>query len=136
MEYISDLVPIFVCVVLPVAIVAIINHTKMNADNKRADILMKAIDSGNMIDADKLADALRKPQKSAQEISNTRLLRGCMYTLIGLFIVIVGLVNFCTGADFESDPVTIPMLCGTISLGIGISYLVVYFVSRKQQADN
>ena len=37
------LVPIFVCVVLPVAIVGIYYWSQINAENKRAEILMKAI---------------------------------------------------------------------------------------------
>ena len=54
------LVPIFVCVVLPVAIVAIVFAAAMNNDNKRAKVLIKAIESNCGIDADKLAEALQK----------------------------------------------------------------------------
>lgn len=37
----TTLVPIFVCVVLPVAIVAIVFAAAMNNDNKRAKVLIK-----------------------------------------------------------------------------------------------
>ena len=39
------LVPIFVCVVLPVAIVGIYYWSQINDENKRAEILMKAIEA-------------------------------------------------------------------------------------------
>ena len=131
----SILVPIFICVVLPVAIVLIVYLASMNSDNKRASILIKAIESGNGIDADKLAEALRKPQKSAREVLNLRLLRGCICTFLGLCLVIVAIVNMCGGADFSSDPVTVPLVFSTIPLAVGLGYLVVYFVTRKQ-VDN
>lgn len=126
------LVPIFICVVLPVAIVLIVFLAAMNSDNKRAKILIKAIESGNGIDADRLAEALRKPQKSAREILNIRLLRGCIFGLIGLFLIIVGLVNSACGAEFSSDQVTVTLILGSPCLAIGISYIIVYFVTRKE----
>lgn len=126
------LVPIFVCVVLPIAIVLIVYLASMNSDNKRAKILIKAIESGNGIDADRLAEALRKPRKSARELLNLRLLRGCIFAFIGLGLVIMAVINTCCGVDFSEDSVTFPMIFGSISLAIGLSYLIVYYVNRKQ----
>lgn len=119
------LVPIFVCCVLPVSIVLIIYLTYVNADNKRAQVLIKAIESGNVMDTDKLAEALKKPQKSAREILNLRLLRGCIFSLIGVSIIVTSL--------FIDMPKAI--LVGALSLAIGLSYLIVWFVSRKHVGD-
>lgn len=129
------LVPIFVCVVLPVAIVGIYYWSQINAENKRAEILMKAIEANCGPDADKLAEALQKPRKTAREILNLRLLRGCMFTFVGLGLCIVGIVSACMGTEFASDPITVPLVFGGASLAIGLSYLVVYFVTRKQVKD-
>lgn len=127
------LVPIFICVILPVAIVAIVFAAAMNSDNKRSKVLIKAIESNCGIDADKLAEALqKKPKKSAREILNLRLLRGCIFAFIGLALCIISIVSICCGSEFSADPVTIPLVSGGISLAIGLSYLVVYFVTRKQ----
>lgn len=131
----SILVPIFVCVVLPVAIVGIYYWSQINAENKRAEILMKAIEANCGPDADKLAEALQKPRKTAREILNLRLLRGCMFTFVGLGLCIVGIVSACMGSEFASDPVMVPLVFGGASLAIGLSYLVVYFVTRKQVND-
>lgn len=121
------LVPIFICVVLPVAIVLISALTKMNGDNKRATILIKAIESGSGIDANRLAESLRKPRKSERDILNLRLLRGCMFSLIGIVLIIIG----CLNIDFP----LVPVITGCISLAVGFSYLTVYFVSRRQLSD-
>lgn len=73
---------------LPVAIVLIVYIAAMNSDNKRAKILIKAIEAGNGIDTKLLAEALRKPQKPAREILNLRLLRGCIFGFIGIALII------------------------------------------------
>ncbi len=130
------LVPIFICVVLPVAIVFIVSWVKMNGDNKRAQVILKAIESNNNIDADKLAESLRKPKKSARELLNNRLLCGCIGTLSGLALVIVGLCNFANGESFNDDPVTVPMVFGAPLIAIGLSFLIVYLVTRKHVNDD
>lgn len=129
------MIPIFICVVLPIAIVAIVFAAAMNNDNKRAKVLIKAIESDCGIDADKLAEALQKPKKTAREILNLRLLRGCIFSFIGLALCIVGGVSNSLGAEFSSDSVTVSFVFGGASLAIGLSYMVVYFVTRKQIRD-
>lgn len=127
---IAVLIPIFICVVLPVLIVWIVFRAAMNNDNKRAEVLIKAIEANNGIDADRLADALGKPRKTAREILNLRLLRGCIFSLIGLGLFATALL--ANSNDFHPDNVVFPMLVGSISFAIGLSYLIVYFVTRKQ----
>lgn len=129
------LVPIFICVVLPVAIVLIVFLYNMNSDNKRAEVLIKAIEANKDIDTDKLAEAFSKPRRSTREILNLRLLRGSIFTLCGLGFVIFGLVGLANDFTIRMEPVMIPMICGASCLAVGISYLIVYFVTRKQLAD-
>ena len=126
----ATLVPIFVCVVLPVAVVAIIAATKMNNDNKRSKVLIKAIESNCGIDADKLAEALQKPKKTAREILNNRLLLGCIFSFVGLALCIVGIGSLCMGTAFSADPVTVPFVFGGGSLAVGLCFLGVFLVSR------
>ena len=119
------LVPIFICVVLPVAIVLIVFLYNMNSDNKRAEVLIKAIEANKDIDTDKLAEAFSKPRRSPRSI----------FTLCGLGFVIFGLVGLANDFTIRMEPVMIPMICGASCLAVGISYLIVYFVTRKQLAD-
>ena len=126
------LIVICICVVLPVLIVLITSLTKMNAENKRSQIIIKALEANKDVDTNKLLEAFKAPGKSAREILNGRLLRGCMYSLIGVALAVIGSVNLVTGSDFSDDCVTVPFIFGGISVAIGLSYLIVYYVTRKQ----
>ena len=46
------LVPLGICVVLPVMIVWLVMRTRQNETNKKTEIMLKAIESGATIDAD------------------------------------------------------------------------------------
>lgn len=129
------LVPIFVCCVLPVAVVLIVSLSKVKNNNKRAEVIMKAIESNSGVDADKLAEALAKPRKTPRQILNERLLRGCMFTFVGVLLLVIALVAFLNGVEFDADPVAVPALFGGVSLAVGLSYLVVYLVTHKQVKD-
>jgi len=128
----STLVPIFICVVLPVAIVLINSLTRINGDNKRTQIIIKAIENNKDIDTDKLVEYFKKTEKSARQILNLRLLRGCIFSFIGFVMIIIGISNIISGTEFSANPVSLPLIFGGASLAVGFSYLIVYFVTRKQ----
>lgn len=123
-----------VCVVMPVMIMWIIYRAIINGDNKRAEVLMEAIRSNNAIDADRLAEALSKPRRTPRELLNLRLLRGCIFTLVGLATTICLILMIIDGSDgwlnFQL------LVTSGIFLAVGISYLIVYFVTRKQIENN
>ncbi len=127
----TTIVPIFICVVLPIAIVLIISLRKAHSDNKRAEIIVKAIEANKDVDTDKLIESLKAPRHTPLEVLNARLQRGMMYSLIGLGLIIIGTVA-ALGMSLDGDPVTVPCVFGTISLAIGLSYLITYFVTRRQ----
>ncbi len=77
--------------------------------------LIKAIESNCDIDADKLAEALQKPKKTALEILNLRLLRGCIFSLVGIAVCIIGIIAYSMGMEFQTDAVTVPLIFGGIS---------------------
>lgn len=122
------IVSIGVVVVLPVAIVWIVFRAAINKDNKRTAIVMKAIESGNgNLDVGRLAESLRDVRKSPRQLLNLRLLRGCIFTLVGVALTLLAYVL---------DPVSYDgvEILGLVALAIGISYLLVYAVTRKQVA--
>lgn len=123
-----------VCVVMPVMIMWIIYRAIINGDNKRAEVLMEAIRSNNAIDADRLAEALSKPRRTPRELLNLRLLRGCIFTLVGLATTICLILMSIDGSDRW---LTFQLLITSgIFLTVGISYLIVYFVTKKQIENN
>ena len=130
----KELIPIFICAIMPIAIVLIVYLASMNSENKRAKVLIKAIESNNTIDADKLAEALQKPKKTPLEILNARLLRGCIFFFIGIVLLIIGGMNY--SPDNVTDEAVAALIFGGCSSAIGISYLIVFLVTRKQIGDN
>ena len=125
------LIPIGVCVVLPIMIVWIVFKAKTNNDNKRADVLIKAIENNANIDAEKLAEALGKQQISAKELLNRRLLRGCMFTILGVAFSIIALTFSAAPEDMQF----ISYILSALSFAVGIAYLIVYFVTRNTTAE-
>lgn len=121
------LIPFFVCVLLPVSIVLIVSLRKRNSDNKRADVLIKAIESGREVDTERLVESLRSTNErvyTAKDILYARLLRGCIFSLIGVALTIV----YFTGLILRE---ALLLTTGLICLAVGIAYLIVYFVSRN-----
>lgn len=127
-------VPIFICVILPVSIVWIICRMLTNKDNKNAEIIIKAIESDSAIASDKLVSSLENIEKSPIKLLQLRLLRGCMFSFTGIAAAII------TGVVIADSPESkfyyFTMIVSGVCLAIGIAYLVVYFVTRKSIADN
>lgn len=130
-EIIGVTIPIFVCVVLPVMIVWLVMRAAINSDNKRAEVLVKAIENNANVDVDKLAEAFARPKKTPEEKQQKRLLVGTIFTLLGVAVLILRL--FCS---FDSDIADILM---AVCFPVGIAFLVVYFVvnrKMKHSAEN
>ncbi len=128
----SILVPIFICVVLPVSIILILSLTKINGENKRCQVIIKAIEANKDVDTEKLIESLKKPVRSAAEILNGRLLKGCIYSLIGLTLAITGIINLLSGSESTTESISLILIVSGLSFSFGISYLIVYFLSKKQ----
>ena len=133
--YKEDFFQLCVCVFLPLAIVLITSIKRMYQNKQMANVLNKAIERGN-VDISQLVDLVRKPRRTPREILVRRLLTGCITSLSGLLLIIFGLVSWATGSDFSADPVCVPMVFGSISLAVGISFLIVYFMTRRQGSDD
>lgn len=131
----SVLVPIFICCVLPIAIVLIESLQRRHRENKRSEILLKAIETNKDINLERIAEAMadRRPRRTPEEIRMRRLLLGCILSLVGLAFVVIALLSWLIGnMPFGADEVVDPMLLAALILPVGISYLIVYFVSGKK----
>lgn len=128
------LISIFICVVLPVMIVWLITRARQNETNRKTEVMLKAIDAGATIDV----DFFRNPKESItiKERLLKRLTGGCIFTLMGIAFVILGLVNKYTMSDIyiSPDSFTVPVIFGGIFLAIGVALLVVFVVGRKMFA--
>ncbi len=131
---IEILVPIGICVILPLGIFWLYYRAQMNKENKRTEIIMKALESNSNIDTDSLVKALENTSKTPQGIRYARLQRGCQYTLLGIALCVVFLIS--NGIEIDSDGAFLMIFAGAASIAVGISYLIVYLVSGKSSTDN
>ncbi len=122
-------IPLGICVVLPVLIVWFFIRAKINDNNNRSEIILKAIEANPNTNVDEMVKSLSSSAttKTPREILNLRLLRGCMFGLIG----VIGEVSTMLVYRHERMGALILGLISGICLAIGIAYLIVYFVSKK-----
>ena len=124
------LVPIAICCVLPIMLVWFVVRKKMNETNQRTQILLAAIEKNPDMDIEELMKKISRNGKLLKEKLLTKLLWGCLTTLLGIGLIGFGIFlgeNQLGGTD---DPMT--AICfGLISLGVGIAFLVNYFVGKK-----
>ena len=131
------LIPIGICVVLPVMIVWLINRTRQNETNRKTEIMLKAIEAGATIDADFFkAQQEQKGPRTIKERLLRRLTGGCVFTLMGVAFAVIGLVNRTMMKDIQmsNDAFTMPCILGGIFFSIGVALLIVFFVGKKMLA--
>lgn len=127
---IEVIVPIFICVVLPVTIVWLVMRAKKNETDRKAEIMLKAIESGATIDPD-----FFKPQQTDRRTLKEKLLGrltgACVTSMLGIVFLVGGI---CFGWKLNLGPLPSLPLLGGILLAVGIALFVVFFVSRKMLA--
>jgi len=115
-----------ICVVLPIVIVWLINRRRTNETNRRAEILLKAIEAGATVDL----NLFQEPQKqrSIKEKLLDRLTAAWVATLIGLPIIAFGISMYC----LTDEGLLLVIACiGGIILAVGIALFGVYFAGKK-----
>ena len=126
------IIPIFICVVLPVTIVWLVARTKQNETNRKAEIMLKAIESGAQVDMNQLSPEKKKGPKTIKQDLLDKLNGACITTLMGVAFLawaIVGYVNpdYMDGRIFED----LAPIAGGIMLAVGIGLFISYFVGKK-----
>ena len=130
-ELVGTLVPLGICVVLPVLIVWLVTRTRQNETNKMTEIMLKAIESGATIDANFFKDAHKK-QKSTKERLLNRLIWGCATSILGVGLAILGIVQWVNwNGTTSNDSFVVPLIFAGILLAIGIALFIGFFVGRK-----
>lgn len=133
-DLVNTLIPISICCLLPLGIIWLYYRAQMNKENKRTEIIMKALESNSNIDTDSLVKALENTSQTPQGIRYARLQRGCQYTLLGIALCVVFFIS--NGMEIDSDMAFLMIFAGAASIAVGISYLIVYLVSGKSSTDN
>ena len=131
-DLVQILVPIACCCVLPIMLVWFGIRRKMNETNQRTQIVLAAIEKNPEMDIEELMKKISISQKPKllKEKLLTKLLWGCLTTLLGIGLIGFGIylgANHLGGTD---DPMT-AVGFGLVSLGVGIAFLINYFTGKK-----
>lgn len=128
----DNVVGALICVVLPVTIVLISAIRKILISRQRTTVLLKAIETNNDVDIDRLSDMMKSQKRTPKQLLQLRLLRGSIFSLVGLVICTSGL---CKIIRYDSE--AFQLIFGACLMAVGVSYLIVYFMSRKDiEGDN
>jgi len=131
MKFAEMIVLLGIFVVLPIIIVAIVARAKTNATNKRAQIALAAIEKNSDVDLEEFFKKMNPPRPSIKERLLDKLLYGCIFTLFGTGIY-VALAMFSLVIDEVNADMFIGLSFVAVpSLGVGLAFLINYFVGRK-----
>ena len=134
MEHLAEIiVPIACGCVLPIMLVWFGIREKMNAANQRTQIVLAAIEKNPEMDIEELMKKISRNGKLLKEKLLTKLLWGCLSTLLGIGLIGFGIYLSANHLGGTDDPMS-AVCFGLIALGVGIAFLVNYFVGKKMLA--
>lgn len=122
------LIPIAICVVLPVLIVFIVGRVRQNEVNRKTEVMLKAIENGQTIDPELFKPAKKKAASLKQDLLD-KLNGACITTLMGLAFLLLLLFKVKT-FGFEDF---LPYAAGAL-LAVGIGLFISYFAGKKMMA--
>lgn len=126
MHLMNILVPLGVCVVLPVLIVWLVTRVRKNETDRKAEIMLKAIEAGTPVDP----TVFNKNKKTSIKKDLLEKLNGaCITSLMGLGFLILKLTGIKIG--FPGDFL---ILGAVVLIAVGIGLFASYFVGKKMLA--
>lgn len=131
MEHIATIIgQISICCILPIMVVWLIVRHRMNETNQRTKIVLAAIEKNPEMDIEELLKKISPKPKLLKEKLITKLLWGCLAILLGIGLIGHGAwLGYVGGSD--PDDINAAVCFGLIALGVGIAFLVNYFVGKR-----
>lgn len=127
----QTLVLLGIFVVLPTIIVWLVSRYKKHEIDKRTEMALAAIEKDSDLDLEAFFRKMNLPSRTIKEKLLDKLLWGCIFTIFGVCIymalAVFGMVINSVNADMfiGLSMVAVP------SLGIGIAFLINYFVGKE-----
>ena len=129
-DLVSILVPLGCGCVLPIMIVWFTIRESMNKTNQRTKIVLAAIEQNPDMDIEELMKKISPKKKLLKEKLLTKLLWGSIVAFLG-----IALLGFCVVQGYVGGMPTAALqqfsLFGAVLLGIGIAFLINYYVGKK-----
>ena len=130
---IALLIPICICVVLPVMIVWLVTRARIKKNEQKMAVLVKAIENGVEIDPELLVsetESSRNTNRNTKMKLIKKLTAGIVCSIIGIALLV------CPSLDAFEGVAGLEMLyiIGGVMVAIGVAYMVAFFVGRKYLA--
>ena len=122
----SIFVPIVICVVMPILIVWLVLRARKNETDRKAEIMLKALEAGVPIDPNLLATKPMKKAKTIKQDLLERLTGASVTSALGVAMILIS--NFTEYERAYDIPL---VLAGGILVAIGIALFIAYFVGKK-----
>lgn len=134
MEHI--LIPLGVCVVLPVLIVWIIARTRKNETDRKAEVMLKAIEAGATVDMNQFNTEKKAPKTIKQELLE-KLNGACITSLMGLAFLALSLWSeFGRGLPDDLFMEDLLPVAGCVMLAVGVGLFISYFTGKRLLAKD
>ena len=134
MHQFIKILPALACgCILPIFAIWMGVRKEMNEANTRMQIVLAAIEKNPDMDLEELMKKISPKKKLLKEKLLTKLLWGGIIAFLG-----IGLIGFCTVQGYiggmNSTDLQVFILAGVVLSGVGIAFLVNYFVGKKMLA--
>ena len=129
MEIVALLIPICICVVLPVMVVWLVTRARIKKNEQKMAVLVKAIENGVDIDPELLISETESSRNTKMRLIK-KLTTGIICSMIGVALLV------CPSIDAFEGVAGLELLyiIGGVMVAIGVAYMVAFFVGRKYLA--
>lgn len=123
---VTVIVPIFICVILPIGIVWIVFNASNNKTNRQTEVILEALKRNPNVDSEKLIDLFAKRDSTPWVSLNRKLLRGVIFTLMGIAFALIAIFL----SEEEGAAYGCWVVCGCLG-SVGIGFLISYWFGYK-----
>lgn len=131
--WVEFVLPVFICVVLPVLVVLIVGLVRRNETNRKAEIMLKAIENGATVDPSFFESSKKKEKRlrTRKEKLHDNLTGAAVCTAIGIALILIKVIFYLP----DDDDISLMLIGGAVLLAIGIANFVIYFIGMKAFAS-
>ena len=124
------LIPLGVCVALPVLIVWLISRVRIKETERKTEVMLKAIEAGVPIDPEVFKS--RPRNKSIKKDLLDKLNGACITGLMGMAFLLI----FFFGGEWSETffPTAFYLIAGGVMLAVGIGLFISYISGKKMLA--
>lgn len=124
--YFNMLVPVSICAILPAFIVFIVFRFISLKTEKQSEIIMEALKQNPNVNTQELIRAFQTKQGGIWRNLSRKLLRGCIFTLMGITLIIIACFN-------PTDDSIGLWIIGGCTASVGIGFLITWFVYANKE---